>query len=166
MISQYQYIVRLFRFWHSPFNSYQKLIVKKVNSLAMLQHEKQNEDKDLSQSTPGKQNDKQTVNNPAQEQDHSQESNDYRRDGTQLGGTSSDSSSENVSAGTQKGGGGTGYDVNREQQEVNRQQEEMQQERSLEQIQPDRLENPHPSTNPDRENPEPDTDPSGRQPGN
>jgi hypothetical protein len=70
---------------------------------------------------------------------------DYRRDGNHLGNTSSS---------TQKGGGGTGYDVNREQEQVNREQEEMHQERGGDQSQVEKTQTPlQPEINPGRENP-------------
>ena len=87
-----------------------------------------------------------------------QESDAYRRDGAHLGGASYGEEQ----ASTQKGGGGSGYDVGREQQEVNKEQEKMHQERDPDQLTPERTQTPRPETNPGRENPlqNPEQDPA------
>lgn len=73
---------------------------------------------------------------------------DYRRDGNQLGSEHTEFANS-----TQQGGGGTGYDVNREQHEVNKEQEQMHQERDLEQVQPEKAGNPQPDITPGKEQP-------------
>lgn len=83
------------------------------------------------------------------QQQGQQESDAYRRDGAHLGGASYG----DQSASTQKGGGGSGYDVGREQQEVNKEQEQMHQERDPDQLTPERTQTPRPETDPGRENP-------------
>jgi len=95
----------------------------------------------------------QQQNDPNKEagQNKESQSSDYKRDGVQLGGDATNPSDPN--AGTQKGGGGTGYDVDREQNEVNKQQEEMQQERDLDQVQPERTPSPQPEITPGPETP-------------
>ena len=84
-----------------------------------------------------------------------EQSNDaYRRDGVHLGEASASESPG------KKGGGGTGYDVEREQREVNREQEEMHKERDPDQLEVERTQNPQPDTNP-----QPDINPGKETPG-
>jgi hypothetical protein len=71
----------------------------------------------------------------------------YRRDGVHLGEASASESPG------KKGGGGTGYDVEREQNEVNREQEEMHKERDPDQLEIERTQTPQPEINPEKENP-------------
>lgn len=71
--------------------------------------------------------------------------------------------SADTSGSTQKGGGGSGYDVSREQQEVNKEQEIMHHERNEEHLHPERTENPQPDVNPGRETPM--TPNPGKEPG-
>ncbi|HRO42699.1 MAG TPA: hypothetical protein PL009_07675 [Flavipsychrobacter sp.] len=92
------------------------------------------------------------------------ENTDYKRDGLHLGEGSSSNTSD-TNAGTQKGGGGTGYDVDREQHEVNKQQEEMQQERNLDDVQPEPTQVPQPDVNPGRETPLQNPDQPETRPG-
>ncbi|RYE52565.1 MAG: hypothetical protein EOP48_16205 [Sphingobacteriales bacterium] len=79
--------------------------------------------------------------------------NDYKRNQPHLGESATGSSSVPVSS-TQKGGGGSGYDVDREQQEINRQQEEMHQERNQDDLQVERTQVPQPEINPKPEQPD------------
>jgi hypothetical protein len=89
---------------------------------------------------------KQENKNP--KSDKQQRSNDdYKRDNVRLGNSSDTSGS------TQKGGGGSGYDVSREQEQVNKEQEIMHHERNEEHLHPERTQNPQPDVNPGRENP-------------
>jgi|GEM_PF-2271035 len=78
----------------------------------------------------------------------------YKRDGAHLG----DEQKTQTSGSTRKGGGGAGYDVNREQEQINREQEEMHKERDPDQLEVERTSTPQPEINPNRENP-------GQQPG-
>jgi hypothetical protein len=81
---------------------------------------------------------------------------DYRRDGAHLGNTSSTGS-------TQKGGGGSGYDVNREQEQINREQEEMHKERDQDQLEVEKTQTPpQPEINPGREDPDQRPNPETR----
>ena len=80
--------------------------------------------------------------------------NAYKRDGVHLG----EEQETQPAGGTRKGGGGAGYDVNREQEQINREQEEMQKERDPDQLEVERTNVPQPEINPNRENP-------GQEPG-
>jgi hypothetical protein len=94
---------------------------------------------------------------PSNQPDSSNPKNDdYRRDGAQLGNTATTGS-------TQKGGGGSGYDVNREQEQINREQEEMHNERDKEQLDVEKTQTPlQPEINPGRENPDQSPQPETR----
>ena len=84
----------------------------------------------------------------AAQNDAPKRNDDYKREGTHLGGDRSDTSGS-----TQKGGGGSGYDVSREQHEVNKEQEIMHNERDNEQLNPERTQTPQPEIDPGKENP-------------
>jgi len=99
----------------------------------------------------GEQNDKLNVSNTPGETGTGSDA--YKRDGVHLGDSASGTQDTDTGASTQKGGGGTGYDVSREQQEVNREREEMQQERNQDDLQVERTQTPRPETDPGRENP-------------
>ena len=92
-----------------------------------------------------------TNQDPEQENMQHAENDDYRRDGSQLGSQESVSNSPDTTGGPQKGGGGSGYDANEEQEQVNKEQEIMHNERDEDQLQPERTETPRPETNPARE---------------
>lgn len=77
---------------------------------------------------------------------------DYKRDGASLGSSSS-GDTQRTSDSTQKGGGGSGYDAGREQQEINKEQEEMHQERDPNELNVERTQTPQPEVDPARENP-------------
>lgn len=143
------------RLWHNLFDC--NTNVSFENPLTMQQQGNPNRERQSrpDQLTPASHDNKQEKNttNPAQQGDSTPQNDDYRRDGTHLGGSASNPDTSQTSAGTQKGGGGTGYDVDREQHEVSRQQEEMHQERDLDQIQPERTQSPQPEINPGRETP-------------
>jgi hypothetical protein len=80
----------------------------------------------------------------------------YRRDGVHLGEASSPESPG------KKGGGGTGYDVEREQEEINKEQQEMHKERDPDQVDVERTQNPQPEINPGKENPGTEPSPETR----
>jgi len=94
---------------------------------------------------------------------------DYRRDGAHLGEVSSEPDKADTFDNTQKGGGGAGYDVNREQQEVNREQEVMHNERDKDQLDPERTQTPQTDpgkVNPDQNPAQPETRPGTSTMGN
>lgn len=65
---------------------------------------------------------------------------------------------QQASAGGKEGGGASGYDVDREQNEINKEQEQMHNERDLDRINTEEQQVPTPETNPHN----PDTNPGGQ----
>jgi hypothetical protein len=76
------------------------------------------------------------------------ENTDYKREGAHMG-----ADIDKSQASTQKGGGGSGYDVNREKEQINKEQEKMHNERDNEKLNPERTATPQPEIDPGRENP-------------
>lgn len=101
-------------------------------------------------------NEKLSTNNPPADKKSSETNDDYKRAGVHLGASASGNPDTTETGGsTQKGGGGSGYDVSREQHEVNREQEIMHTERDEDKLHPERTQNPQPAPTPERQNPQP-----------